>query len=95
MWKMRRLTDGDCIVLNISGRIEEEELSELEKAVRSEKAAPQKVELDLEQVKLVDQQAVTFFACCEASGIRIRNCPPYIREWIARERAGKDYKREQ
>jgi len=91
---MRKLTDGHCIVLNISGRIEAKELPELEEAVRSEKTASPEVELDLEQVSLVGQQAVTFFARCEASGTRLRNCPAYIREWIAREKAGKDRKRE-
>lgn len=75
------------MVLNISGRIEAEELLELQKAVSSEEAASERLELDLEHVRLVDQQAVTFFACCEASGTRLRNCPPYIREWIARERS--------
>ncbi|MGD0125132.1 MAG: hypothetical protein ABSF46_07240 [Terriglobia bacterium] len=94
MWKLRKLTDRDCIVLNISGRIVAEELSELEKAVQSETTGPQKVELDLEQVSLVDQQAVTFFARCEAAGTQLRNCLPYIREWIARESVRQNRKRE-
>jgi len=87
MWKIRKLRDGKRIILNISGRIEAEELSELRKAVRSEEADTQKVELDLEQVSLVDQEAVTFFAGCEAGGTQLRNCPSYIREWISREQA--------
>jgi len=82
------------MVLNISGRIEGDELLELQKAMRSDETSPEKVELDLEQVSLVDQEAVTFFACCEAGGTRLRNCPPYIREWIARGKAGQDGNRE-
>jgi hypothetical protein len=38
--------------------------------------------LDLEEVKLVDREAVRFLAACEARGIQLRNCPSYIREWI-------------
>ncbi len=78
-------------VLSVSGRIEAEELSELQNAVSSEETAPQKVELDLENVRLVDQQAVTFLARCEVNGTRIRNCPSYIREWIEREKVSRNH----
>src|SRR5271154_4354180 len=43
------------------------------------------LELDLRDAKLVDQQVVTFLTRCQASGTRLRNYPPYIREWIPRE----------
>jgi hypothetical protein len=38
--------------------------------------------LDLNEVKLVDQDAVTFLASREAGGLKLRNCPAYIAEWI-------------
>jgi len=41
----------------------------------------------LKDVRLVDQDAVTFLAECEASGARLRNCPAYIRNWIGSEEA--------
>jgi len=41
--------------------------------------------LDLEEVKLVDQDAVRFLARCEAAGARLEGCAPYVREWITRE----------
>jgi ABC-type transporter Mla MlaB component len=85
MWRIHKISDGDSVVLSISGRLAAEELAELEKAVSSEQAARRTVELDLRDVKLVDQQVVTFLACCKANGTQLRNCPPYIREWIARE----------
>ena len=77
------------MVLSISGRIEANELLELQKAVPSEETARQTVELDLDNLKLVDQQAVTFLAFCEAGGIRLRNCPAYIREWIEEKKLGR------
>lgn len=89
MWKIRKLTDGDRIVLNVSGRIEAEELVELEKVLSSEETDHRQVELDLQDVKLVDQEVIGFLAGCEARGTRLRNCPPYIREWIARETVGQ------
>lgn len=86
MWKIRKFTDAKRVVLSISGRIEEEELLELQKAVSLEETPHSKVDLDLENVRLVDQQVVTYLACCEAGGTRLRNCPSYIREWIEREK---------
>ena len=44
------------------------------------------VALDLEEVILVDREGVMLLAHSEANGIELRNCPAYIREWVARER---------
>jgi anti-anti-sigma regulatory factor len=44
------------------------------------------VTLDLKDVTLVDRAAVHFLAGAEAAGIRIVNCPEYVRSWIAAER---------
>jgi hypothetical protein len=44
--------------------------------------------LDLKDVILVGQDGVTFLAECEGAGIALANCPPYVREWITRERSG-------
>ena len=41
--------------------------------------------LDLEEVMLVDLDTVRFLARCEAGGIELLHCAPYIREWISRE----------
>ena len=87
MWKVSKLRDKKRVVLSISGRIEAQELLELQMAVSSEETPHSKVDLDLENVRLVDQQVVTYLACCEAGGTQLRNCPSYIREWIDREKA--------
>jgi hypothetical protein len=84
MWKVQRLADKQFVVLSLSGRIEGEQLLDLQKAVAPE-GSNQDVVLDLKEVKLVDQDTVTFLACCEASGTELRNCPAYIRERIRRE----------
>jgi hypothetical protein len=46
-----------------------------------------RIVLDLEQVRLVDLDAVHFLAVCETKGIDLRHCPPYVREWILSEKA--------
>jgi hypothetical protein len=42
--------------------------------------------LDLEEVDLVDVEGVRFLNACEAEGISVLRCSPYIREWMLRER---------
>lgn len=87
MWKMQKISDDRRVVLSIRGRIVGEELFELQRALVSLQTGHRPVELDLRDVKLVDHEVVTFLACLEAGGTELRNCPPYIREWIALEKS--------
>ena len=43
--------------------------------------------LDLRDVRLADRDAVKFLRDCEASGMKLENCPAYVREWIERGRS--------
>lgn len=85
MWKIKTTLDNESVVLQLIGRIEGNDLTELRKALAAE-AGDRDLVLDVKNVKLVDRDAVAFLACCEASGAELRNCPGYIREWVARER---------
>jgi hypothetical protein len=42
--------------------------------------------LDLQEMRLADRDAVTFLRGCEADGMKLENCLPYVREWIDREK---------
>ena len=44
------------------------------------------VVLDLEEVDLIDLEGVRFLNACEAKGISVLHCSPYIREWMLQER---------
>jgi hypothetical protein len=68
----------------VSGRIKAAALTELQKLLKSE-ARDHNVALDFKYVKLVDRDVVIFLASCEATGVKLVNCPRYIREWIERE----------
>jgi anti-anti-sigma regulatory factor len=83
--KIDRSTDGKCVRLQLSGRIQSEHVEQL----RAEMAGAEVV-LDLEDVKLVDREAVRFLGDCEANGVKLTHCSRYIRDWIARERSAKD-----
>ena len=41
--------------------------------------------LDLNDVTLVNHDAVVFLARAEAQGVVLVNCPDYVRSWIAAE----------
>jgi predicted metal-binding protein len=42
--------------------------------------------LDLRDVRLADRDAVKFLRSCERDGMKLENCPAYVREWIDREK---------
>jgi predicted metal-binding protein len=42
--------------------------------------------LDLQDLRLADRDAVKFLRGCEADGMKLENCPAYVREWINREK---------
>ena len=73
------------VVFTLSGRIQMEHLGHLEELFEGE-AVEHSVVLDLKEVRLVEREAVMFLTRCEADGIRLDNCPAYIREWIEKER---------
>jgi hypothetical protein len=84
--RIERVSRGQVRILRLSGRLQSEHLKDLEAQTGG---SPQKVVLDLEQVKLVDQEAVRFLAACETTGVQLTHCSPYIRDWINREEADR------
>ena len=74
--------ERDRVVLRISGRITRDDVDVLRAAIDQERSA---IAIDLGEVGLVDRSAVNLLALIEARGVELRNCPAYIREWIARE----------
>ena len=83
MLRIERRANGD-VVFTVSGRLAVDNVSELTALLAAEPAGRALV-LDLKDVVLVDREIVRFLRACEGNGISLRNCPPYIREWIARE----------
>ena len=80
--RIERVSRRRLMILRLSGRLQSEHLEELKAQIES---SLQQVVLDLEGVKLVDQDSVCFLAACEADGVELSHCSPYIRDWISRE----------
>ena len=85
--RIEKRSDDDGRVLRLSGRIQSEHLEELEAQIRTERPG---IVLDLEDVTLVDLDTVRFLSSCEAEGIELSHCAPYIRKWMDRERGREE-----
>jgi hypothetical protein len=83
MLKITQSVQGDFVVLLLSGRIEDDCIAQLEGLINAEQRP---VTLDLAEVTLAGRAGVRFLAQCENAGIRIQNCPAYIRGWISQGR---------
>ena len=81
--KIEKYWDGHRTNIRLIGRMRAEHLPELGKQIRESES---KIALDLEDLNLVDVEAVRFLGSCEAAGVTLLNCSPYIRDWIGKER---------
>jgi anti-anti-sigma regulatory factor len=86
--KITRAENGE-VVIKLSGRMDAENVGELETLVYRE-ADGRRIVLDLKDLTLADQGAVSFLKRCKADNITLKNCPAYIREWITRERKTRE-----
>ena len=75
------------MVFTLSGRLDKEHIGELEALVAAE-GRLRRITLDLKDMTLTGQDGIDFLARCEAAGIALATCAPYIREWITRQRNG-------
>jgi anti-anti-sigma regulatory factor len=84
MLRIQRSANGE-VVFTLSGQVDEESIVELETLINAE-AKGSRIVLDLKDVTLANDDAVTFFVRCEANSITLKNCPAYVREWINAKR---------
>jgi hypothetical protein len=81
--KIEKHSSHGKTTIRLIGRFQWEHVDELKKQIQSN---GKQLALDLQEVTLVDLGVVQFLARCEADGIYLLHCPPYIKEWIRRER---------
>jgi hypothetical protein len=76
---------GRFAVFILSGRIEKATIAELRRLFGLQ-TDYRNIVIDLKDVGVVDREVMSFFMSCEADGVRLENCAPYIREWMEREK---------
>ena len=81
--RIERYSDGLSTTIRLIGRMRAEHLEELKTQVGESES---KIALDLEELSLVDVDVVRFLGTCQAEGISLMHCPPYINDWITKER---------
>lgn len=84
MLRIEKDSDGCVTMLRLSGRIRSSCIASIRKAMNDGCAG--KI-LDLTEVTLVDLEVVRFLISVEDEGTELVRCPPYVREWMLRERA--------
>ena len=83
MLRIEKDTGGCVSRLKLSGRVRSDHIASIRSAMND--GCARKI-LDLGEISLVDIAAVRFLISCENEGIELVRCPPYVREWMLRER---------
>jgi anti-anti-sigma regulatory factor len=81
--KIETIYGEHCTTIKLVGRVRADHLPELKAQIE---ARGSNIVLELEEVTLVDVEAVRFLGMYESKGLQLQNCSAYVREWIARER---------
>ena len=80
--RIERIFDGKHTTIRLIGRMCSEHLAQLKSLIEDSTST---VALDLDEITHVDVDAVNFLRKCQAEGIELRHCSPYICEWMDRE----------
>jgi predicted metal-binding protein len=81
--RIERSTRQRFTVFSLSGHMEAEQAAELRELLDRDY---RNIILDLRDLRLADRDAVRFLRGCEADGMKLENCPAYVREWMDREK---------
>jgi len=81
--RIERSARQGIMVFTLSGRMKTKEVAELKALFATDYRS---IVLDLRDVRLADRDAVKFLRDCEAGGMKLENCPAYVREWMEREK---------
>jgi ABC-type transporter Mla MlaB component len=68
--------------LSLSGELRSEEVEQINAEIA--KISP-KIALDCTELWVVDIDGLRWLKACEAMGVKVENCAPYIREWMLQE----------
>jgi hypothetical protein len=81
--RIERSVRQGITVFALSGHMKAEEVAELKALFDTDYRT---IVLDLRDVRLADRDAVKFLRSCERDGMKLENCPAYVREWMDREK---------
>ena len=82
--RIEKTIENGSATIRLIGRARSEHLDALHAEVQT--CASRIVTIDLAEITNLDVEAVRFLSACELQGFLLLNCPPFVREWIERER---------
>ena len=83
MLRIEKESDGHTTTLRLIGRIQSADIASIRAQMDDDSVH---VLFDLGEVTLVNVEVIRFLSDCEDEGVELLDCPPYVREWILRER---------
>ena len=78
--RIERIPELYKVRLRLSGQFRSHHLDQ----IKAEISRGELIVLDLEEVDLVDIEAIRFLNAREDEGISVLHCSPYIQEWMSR-----------
>lgn len=84
--RIEQVSQGARTILKLIGQLHSNDLEQLKVEMQSQGPG---MAFDLDELTLVDAVVVRYLGECEERGVELLNCPPYIREWIKREKGRK------
>jgi hypothetical protein len=83
-FRIETLSDGHCTTIRLIGQFRAEHLPDLAAQIRT---GGSRIVLDLQEITLVDVDAIRFLRDRQAERVVLINCSPFIATWIAKERS--------
>jgi hypothetical protein len=81
--KIKRICEKNGTRLCLSGALRCAHIVDLRAEIEQSRLP---ATLDLDEVDVVDIDGVRFLNECQARGVEVVNCTPYIREWMLQEK---------
>jgi hypothetical protein len=82
--RIERICDGGVTRIWLAGELRSAHLDDV-RAEIGRATCP--VTLDLDEVDIVDIDGIRLLNTCQAQGVNVVNCSPYIREWMGLDKS--------
>jgi hypothetical protein len=80
-FRIQTSVNEKTVTFSVSGRLGAEGIAELKRLLEGYPEGHRFV-VDLKDVGLVERIGIRSLTAFEGAGVRLVNCPPYVRDWI-------------
>lgn len=82
-YRIQKSVNKDTVTFAVSGQLGIEGIAELKKLI-NECPESKSLVLDLKDIRSVDRSSILSLTGFKLAGVRLVNCPHYVRDWILR-----------